>query len=95
MDPEGSSFLPPVEVLPDLRHDLPGDDLHLHGLVGPHSRTFGAEYVVIRDGPHVYISICMVLPEILSHPHSPFLLTTEDGREVKGQRVATKTLIWE
>lgn len=26
----------PVEELPDLCHDLPRDDLHLHGLVSPH-----------------------------------------------------------
>lgn len=30
-----SYWYPPVEVLPDLRHNLPGDDLHVHSLVRP------------------------------------------------------------
>jgi len=74
---------PPVEALPDLSHDLPRDDLHLHSLVRPHRRPVGTEDVVIGDGPCFRISICVVLPEILRHQHSPLLLTAEDDGEVK------------
>lgn len=67
----------PEEELPDLCHNLPWDDLHFHGLVRPHCWTVGAEDVVVRDGSSFYVAVCLVLPEILSHPHSPFILTGE------------------
>lgn len=72
---EGSraGFRPPVEQLPDLGDDLPGNDLHFHGSVGPHGRAVAGEDVIIGDGPRFHVSVGAVLPEILSHPHSPFV----------------------
>lgn len=71
-------FTAPEEALPDLCYDLPGNNLHLHSFVGPLGRTVAAEDVIIRDGPRLHVSVGAVLPEILSYPHSPFVLAVKD-----------------
>lgn len=76
--PEGPTS--PVEVLPDLGHELPLDDLHSHSLPRWLRGFTGREHIVIGNGSLILITVRLVLHELLGHLYGLVTLPAVVGK---------------
>lgn len=67
----------PIEILPDLGHELPGHNLHVHLFPGWNGSAFGREQTVIRNGTFKHIFVGVVLQELLRHGNGSVTLSEE------------------
>lgn len=69
-----------VEVLPDLSHELPLDDLHSHSLPRWLRGFIGCKHIVIRNGSLILITVHFVLHELLGHLYGLVILPAVVGK---------------
>ena len=79
--PEGPAST--AEVLPNLGHELPLDNLHSHSLPRWLRSFIGCKHIVIGNGALMLITVHFVLHELLGHLYGLVILSAVVGNRKK------------